>query len=267
MAPPSPSTSTGAARRAIPQRTTAWAARLADLMAAARLTPNGISLASVGCAALGAAALVLSGVAVQHGHDGARAGWLLLAAVCMPLRLLLNMLDGMLAVEKGMHSPTGELYNEVPNRFSDLLLIAAAGYATAGVWQAGAVDIGVLLGWLGTSLAVLTAYVRALGAAGGVGNFFQGPLAKPRRMWLLVAACLLSLAEPLGQARGWILAVALVLIVLGSAATVGIRLWLIGRALRARAGTADPDAADRDAADPDAADRDAEEGRPWNGTR
>jgi phosphatidylglycerophosphate synthase len=30
------------------------------------------------------------------------------------LRLLCNMLDGMVAVEHKMHSKTGELYNEVP---------------------------------------------------------------------------------------------------------------------------------------------------------
>lgn len=229
----SPAPTQGAARRSIPQRSTTWAARLAELLYAAKLTPNGISLGSLGFAALGALALVLSGSAAADHADGARAGWLMLAAVCIPMRLLLNMLDGMLAVEKGLHTPTGDLFNELSDRVADLLLIAAAGYATAGVWVAGADpgrDWGVLLGWLGACLAILTAYVRTLGAANGVGKFFQGPLAKPRRMWVLVIACLLSPLEALGESRGWMLAV----IVLGSAATCGIRLWFIARALRAK---------------------------------
>ena len=206
-----PAPTQGAARRSIPQRSTTWAARLAELLYAAKLTPNGISLGSLGFAALGALALVLSGSAAADHADGARAGWLILAAVCIPMRLLLNMLDGMLAVEKGLHTPTGDLFNELPDRVADLLLIAAAGYATAGVWVAGSnpgLDWGVLLGWLGASLAILTAYVRTLGAANGVGNFFQGPLAKPRRMWVLVIACLLSPLEALGESKrirsGWI---------------------------------------------------------------
>lgn len=220
----------GSDRRTIPQRDSRWAARCADALAAARLTPNSISVLSVVFSLGSAAALVASAYA------GPRPVWLVLAAVGLPLRLLCNMLDGMLAVEHGLKTPTGDLFNEVPDRLADLVVIAAAGYATSGAWRAGPIDVGVLVGWVAAAAAVLTAYVRTLGAANGVGNFFEGPASKPNRMWLLVVACLLSLAEPpLGLPRGTVLGVAVAVVALGSIATVVIRLRRISAALHARA--------------------------------
>lgn len=223
----------GSDRRAIPQRSTSWAKRLATVLRRLGLTPNAISVGSVLVAAVGAAALVVSALV----PDGARTTLLLVGAVCMPLRLLLNMLDGMLAVEAGMHTPTGDLFNEVPDRVADLLLIGAAGYATAGVVTVGRLDVGVLVGSVAAALAVLTAYVRSLGAANGVGNFFNGPLPKPHRMWLLMAATVLSTLEPLAAVgRGTVLFVALIVIATGSLVTVVVRLGRISAAMTAGAG-------------------------------
>lgn len=221
----------GTDRRDIAQRTTGWATKLADLMVALRLTPNRISVGSVLFALFGAVALCLSAGATT---DGVRAVWLLVAAACIPLRLLLNMLDGMLAVEKGMSTSTGDLFNEVPDRIADLVLLAAAGYATAGVWFAVGIDWGIALGWAAAAVAILTAYVRSLGVTHGVGNFFDGPMAKPARMWVLVVACLLSLTEPLFAERGLILALGLTVICVGAVLTVVNRLHKIATALHAR---------------------------------
>ncbi|MDO5534330.1 MAG: CDP-alcohol phosphatidyltransferase family protein [Propionibacteriaceae bacterium] len=220
-------------RREVPQRSTNWAKRLAGLLRALRFTPNGISIASVAFAALGCAAFVASGFAAASGEDALRATWLVVAALCAPLRLLCNMLDGMLAVEGSLSSPTGDLYNEVPDRVSDVLFLAGAGYAATLV--PGAVTVG----WVAATLAVLTAYVRSLGAAQGLSNHFEGPMAKPRRMWVLVVGALLSLFEPmvlvpLGLPRGTVLVAALVVVALGSVATVIVRLTLIARDLNAR---------------------------------
>lgn len=222
----------GLDRREIPQRSARWATRAADALAAAGLTPNGISILSVAIALGAAAAFLGAGLA-----DAALRPWLLVAAaILMPLRLLCNMLDGMLAVEHGLSTPEGDLFNEVPDRIADLAILAAAGYATCGVWRLGDHDLGTALGWAAGAIAVLTAYVRTLGAANGVGNFFDGLMPKPLRMWALVAACLVSLAEaPLGWPLGIVLAVALAAIALGSAQTVAVRLGRITRALRARA--------------------------------
>ena len=224
----------GTDRRAIPQRSTGWAATLADVMYAAKLTPNKVSVGSVLFAALGAASFIASALVTT---DGARGAWLIVAALCIPLRLLLNMLDGMLAVEKGLHTPTGDLFNEVPDRIADLLLLAAAGYATVGVWQAAGVDWGVVIGWAAAAAAILTAYVRTLGAANGVGNFFEGPMAKPARMWVLVVASLASLFEPLFDGHGLFVALGLGIILLGSIITVMVRLKHIATALHAREDT------------------------------
>lgn len=203
-------------RRDVPQRTAGWARRTATLLQRLRLTPNMISVASVGIAVIGCSCLVLAGI-----FDDAVARTLLLltAAFCAPLRLLANMLDGMLAVEGGMSSPVGELYNELPDRLSDILFLAGAGYAAAQV------PGGVTVGWVAASLAVLTAYVRSLGAAQGLSNHFNGPMSKPRRMWVLVLGCLAALTEPLlPLPLGTFLVVALVVISLGSLVTVVVRL-------------------------------------------
>lgn len=214
----------GTDRRAIPQRSQSWATRTADLLYDAKLTPNAISVFSVVLAIIAAVCLVGSG--------GQNIALLIIAAICLPLRLLMNMLDGMLAVEKGMHSPTGDLYNEVPDRIADLVILAGAGYASAGAWMAGGHDLGVLAGWSAASLAVLTAYVRSLGAANGVKNFFNGPMPKPIRMWLLMVGLLVQAALSGFGYGPWAIIVALLLIALGSLLTVIIRLRLIAAAMR-----------------------------------
>lgn len=221
-------------RRDVPQRTAGWAQRIAQSLRALRFTPNGISIASIVFGVIGCAAFVASGFAATAGDEGLRAIWLVVAMASMPLRLLCNMLDGMLAVEGGLSSPTGDLYNEVPDRVSDVLFLAGAGYA------AMLVPGGITLGWVAATLALLTAYVRSLGAAQGLSNHFEGPMSKPRRMWVMVIGALVSLAEPwfaerLGLPLGTALIVALAVVALGSLATVIVRLTLIARDLNARA--------------------------------
>jgi phosphatidylglycerophosphate synthase len=151
--------------------------------------------------------------------DGARIALLVVAAAAMSLRLLCNMLDGMLAVEGGLQTPTGELYNELPDRLADLLIFVGAGYAIV------AVPWGPELGWAAATTALLTAYVRTLGAAAGASHHFEGPMPKPRRMHVLIAACLLSAIETaLGWPVGRALAVALIVIIVGGGVTMVQRL-------------------------------------------
>jgi len=163
-------------RRPLASRDTGWARALAHRAAAAGVTPNAISIASVGCAAAGAAGLCLA--AGSPGLAGML--WLLLAVFGCQLRLLCNLIDGMVAIEGGRASATGVLWNEFPDRLSDLLLLAAAGYL------AGRPE----LGWAAATVAVLTAYVRELGhRLTGVADF-GGWMAKPQRMAVLTLACL-----------------------------------------------------------------------------
>ena len=70
------------------------------------------------------------------------------------LRLLANMLDGMVAIETGKASPAGAMYNEVPDSVSDAAMFLGAGYALGGQPP---------LGYIAALLAVFLAYLRAQG--------------------------------------------------------------------------------------------------------
>jgi phosphatidylglycerophosphate synthase len=173
-ADPSPSPN----RRPLKTRDTGWARAAARGLAAAVIRPNTVSVASVVFAAGALAAYVASN---QVQAPGA-AVFLMIAALLIQLRLLCNLLDGMIAIEGGFKTRTGDIYNELPDRFADLLIIGGAGYAIdAHPWQAE-------LAWITAGLAVTIAYVRALGVTAGTGQMFHGPMAKPHRMALLTAA-------------------------------------------------------------------------------
>lgn len=88
----------------------------------------------------------------------------------------------MLAVEGGLKSPTGELFNELPDRLADALILAPLGYAEGSA-------AGIALGWAAACGAIGTAYIRAMGASLTGENDFRGPMAKPHRMATVTAAC------------------------------------------------------------------------------
>lgn len=146
-------------------------------------------------------------------------------AVFVQLRLLCNLFDGMVAVEGGKASPVGALFNEVPDRVADSLLIVALGVAAGIPW----------LGWLGALLAALTAYIRALGGALGLAQDFRGPMAKQQRMAVLTMASVANAAETFVGPHhlAWLLGSAI--IAAGSLMTCFTRLRAIAHALRAEA--------------------------------
>jgi phosphatidylglycerophosphate synthase len=203
-----------APRRELATRKTAWARASARWLARAHVRPNSVSLASVAFAAGGCAAFAV--VPVMNGSW--RAVTLVLAAVSIQLRLLCNLLDGMIAVEEGFKTRTGEIYNDAPDRVADVLLLVGAGYALAGV------PGGLTWGWLAAVLAVFTAYVRLLGGTVGANQSFIGPMAKQHRMFTLTIAALCAAAESLLTGSRWALWLGLVLIVAGSIVTAARRL-------------------------------------------
>src|SRR4051812_199296 len=139
------------------------------------------------------------------------------------LRLLANMLDGMVAVETNTASAVGELYNEVPDRVSDSCILIGVGHA------AGSLPI---LGWAAALVALATAYVRAVGKGAGGASEFSGPMAKPQRMFLVTLLGLFCAVAPAlwmnARPAVWTLAIVLV----GSAVTVIRRLIRIAASLR-----------------------------------
>lgn len=199
-------------RRPVKAREAGWAHRAAAALADADANPDLISAASFAFAALGAAMLL---GAAMTGPWPLRSALLLGAAACIQLRLVCNLLDGMVAVEHGRGSPSGAIWNELPDRFSDVVLLAAAGYCAA----AGGVMLAVEAGWICAALALLTAYIRELGRGLGLPADFSGPMAKPQRMAALTVACVVSAIEPLWGWRGQTLMVALVVVALGTALT------------------------------------------------
>jgi phosphatidylglycerophosphate synthase len=208
------------ARRPLKTRSTRWAQSLARGLAARGVSPSRISIVSLVFASLGAFALL----AAPAVGSSARSLLFLLAAVCVQLRLLCNLLDGMVAVEGGLGSATGPVYNELPDRIADPLLLVPVGYATG-------LALGPELGWMAGVLALITAYIRALGASLGQPQDFRGPMAKPHRMAALTAGLV---AAALGVPWGWegpILALTLALVVLGTLWTAVRRTEALVRAL------------------------------------
>ena len=150
----------------------------------------------------------------------------LVGAAGIQLRLIANLLDGMVAVEGGRASATGPLYNEVPDRLSDPLLLIAAGYA---------VHSDPIAGLAAASMALLVAYIRAIAASVGAGQIFLGPMAKPHRMALLTLVCSLGVILP----DSWmsingvgVMRIALWIIVFGGVITVIRRLRRAAEYLR-----------------------------------
>jgi phosphatidylglycerophosphate synthase len=198
--------------------------RAARWLERAGVRPNQVSVMGMAFAAIAAVCLILAG----RSEDGTRMALLVMAAAAMPLRLLCNVLDGKLAVEFGLKTPSGAIFNELPDRLSDPLILVGAGYAIGDA--AWAPD----LGWAAAVTALLTAYVRILGVAAGAGWHFEGPMTKPRRMYVLVAACLLSAVEAAaGWPQGRVMTAALILIIVGGVVTVVRRLQSIATALEA----------------------------------
>jgi phosphatidylglycerophosphate synthase len=203
-----------AARRTLATRNASWARALARRLAGSGVRPNAVSVLSVVFAAGAAAAFALESFAA--------------AAACIQLRLLCNMLDGMLAIEGGLKSRNGDIYNELPDRIADVLILAGAGYALR------AMPYGTTLGWLASVLALLTAYIRVLSGSLGLPQRFLGPMAKQHRMFVLTVAALIAAIEPLFSSSRRALWAGLAVIVAGSAITAGRRTVRLLRDAEAR---------------------------------
>jgi phosphatidylglycerophosphate synthase len=212
-------------RRPLASRDVDLARRLAASLIARNVPANAVSVSSICFAALAALCLVETGSAtivnarILFG----------LAGLFVQLRLLANLLDGMVAIGSGRASPLGELYNEVPDRVADMLILVAAGFAVGGT---------PALGYSAALVALLTAYLRAFGNAAGVRGLFDGPMAKPQRMATVTAACVYAACAPTGwpgaltSAGPGALRFSLALIVAGGLVTAIRRLRRIALELR-----------------------------------
>ena len=212
-------------RRPIKMRGASWVNALASGLANRGISPNAISLSSVFFAILGCIALVTTCYFAQHVYQTSA---FLFAAGCIQCRLLANLLDGMVAVEGGLGGPLGDVYNEFPDRFADVILILPVGYiASQAPWP-----LGTELGWTACCLALLTAYVRALGASINKVQAFHGPMAKPHRMFLLTIAFIAASIGVYGGYSAHILFGTLLIMNIGMLITIYRRLRFITATLK-----------------------------------
>jgi phosphatidylglycerophosphate synthase len=157
---------------------------------------------------------------------------LVAAVVFCYLRLWLNMLDGMVALAAGKASRTGEIVNELPDRFSDVIIFV--GVAHSGLCHP-------LGGYWAAIFALLVAYVGTLGQAVGVQREFGGLMTKPWRMVTLHLGAWVTLGLLwFGDGRIayqdlTVLDWTHVVIVAGCIQTICVRLVRIVRALQRRA--------------------------------
>ncbi|MBN3809481.1 CDP-alcohol phosphatidyltransferase family protein [Paraburkholderia sp. Ac-20347] len=204
-------------RRPIKSRSNAAIVALSSFLAGTRVTPNQISCASAVFAFIGALALL----------NPESIAAMVVAIVCIQLRLLCNVVDGLVAVEGGKKSIVGPIFNEFPDRVADSLLLVAAGVAAGMTW----------LGWAAALFAALTAYVRVFGGSVGVPQRFIGPMAKQHRMAVLTLACVATIVETLLQRHHVCLFIALIIIAVGSALTCVTRTRALVQDLHAQQNT------------------------------
>jgi phosphatidylglycerophosphate synthase len=205
-------------RRPIASRKAGWARWLTRWLASTPITPNQISIASIAAAAVAGGALWAAGPS-----DGAlRVALLLIAVLGCQVRLLCNLMDGLVAIEAGRQAPDGAFWNEFPDRIADILILVGLG-----------LGLGLpALGWAAAALAVLAAYTRELGRACGLPANFSGPMAKPHRMAAVTLGALVATLEPLWSGGGEVLLITLWAVVIGTALTIARRARRIVTLLR-----------------------------------
>jgi len=200
-------------RRTVSSRSNPAIRTLAGALARSAVTPDQVSAFSIA-----AAAAVPAGLLGVGGCAGA-----LVAIAGIQLRLLANVVDGLVAIEGGKGSPLGEVWNELPDRITDSVILVSLGYA----FGQGT------LGWLCALLALATAYVRVFGGALGLPQRFSGPMAKQHRMFVATLALVPAAVPALAAHAPQAMHVALSVIAAGAALTCARRTRAIARTLRA----------------------------------
>lgn len=184
------------------------------------ITPNQVSVLGM-IFGLSAGVMLTLTASLEFGSTPQR--MILLGSVLLViLRGACNIFDGVLAVETGRASRVGLLFNEVPDRVSDIGILVGAGYA---------IGSHPTLGWAAALGSLATAYIRVQVQLAGASPDYRGPMAKPARMTVLClvlgSLALLPLdwwpSASSGQGLG-LIGGALSLIIAGTLATTLIRL-------------------------------------------
>ena len=166
------------------------------------ISADALTLLAVPVAALGGACLALSGPAP----------WLLLAVPLLAaLRLILNLLDGMVARSTGSTHPMGEVWNELGDRLADVLFIGGLAFVPG---------VDPRLAMSAVVAALLASYAGITSRAAGATRQYGGVMSKPGRMVAL------GVAAPVAFVTGdstWLI-IAAVVICIGSLVTLAQRV-------------------------------------------
>jgi phosphatidylglycerophosphate synthase len=205
-------------RRPIRARSVEIFQKIAASLARTNVSPNQISSASV----------LMSAIVPLAMWVFPAGGWAASVAAILgiQLRLVCNLLDGMVAIEGGKRSAVGEIYNEFPDRLADsviLLGVMLPFREESGAWA---------LGWATCFFAILTAYTRVLGASAKTKHFYGGPMAKQHRMAFLCVVLLVVPVLPQSIPAWTVVRNAYLLICFGCVVTVIWRLLYISTALK-----------------------------------
>ncbi|MHC5224730.1 CDP-alcohol phosphatidyltransferase family protein [Ignatzschineria sp. LJL83] len=210
-------------RRPIKSRSNPLMIRLAKALSNKNITPNQISLFSIVPAFMAMIALALWQVPASiYGQIAL----LSIVFIGIQLRLLCNLIDGMVAIEGGKVTPAGELFNEVPDRVSDTFFFVGLGLSLIPPFSLDT-SYGLSLGLLASLFSAFTAYIRVLGVSMGSPAYFSGPFAKQHRMAVMnlaIVATMIGLFFDFGSEFLW---TAMIIIIIGSFITALRRLMQI----------------------------------------
>ena len=205
-------------RRPIKSRGKSWAIRTAKNLAKTGITPNQISLTSIFFSIAAGCCLILS----PYPAAGIIKTLLFILAACfIQLRLICNLLDGMVAVEHDKKTRSGQIFNDLPDRIADPIILVSAGYA------AGLLSFAIEAGWLAALLAVITAYIRLLGNSAGAAPQFIGPMAKQHRMAVMTLTNLICAVVLYWNWHLHVIFLSLIIISIGCLITIIRRLLRI----------------------------------------
>ncbi len=124
-------------------------------------------------------ALILSVVAASAlVQAGSNRSWLWLVPPCVLLRLVFNLMDGLVARARGLADSWGEVKNEFGDRIADALIFLGLG--SAGYTEARLVEVVI-------ALILLVSYLGILGKTVGGPRVYTGAFGKADRMLSLAA--------------------------------------------------------------------------------
>ncbi len=169
-------------RRQVSSRDSGWARKAAMWLSSNNVSPNFISVLSIGFSIITLISFYLDSVQCYN-----HILLMIVAIIGIQGRLIMNLLDGMVAIEHDKKSLVGGLYNEVPDRISDGLIIFGVGVLAQDYY------LGLDLAYIAIILSVVTAYIRTLGASLGCKHYFVGPMAKQHRMAIITLACIFGI--------------------------------------------------------------------------